>query len=77
MVVVRKPNGNLRICLDPKDLNKVLKRNLYRLLTIEDIIPDLSRAKVLSIFEVKNRLWHIELNNASSKLATFNMPFVR
>lgn len=26
MVVVEKPNGKLRICLDPKDLNTAIKR---------------------------------------------------
>ena len=74
MIVVRKPNGNLRICLDPEDLNKILKCSHYPLPTIEDILPDLSRAKV---FDVKNRLWHIELDDVRSKLTTFNAPFGR
>lgn len=74
MVVVRKPNGNLRICIDPKDLYKVLKCSRYRLPTIEDILPDLSRAKVFSTFDVKNGFWHIELDDESSKLTTFNTP---
>ena len=38
MVAVRKP-GKLRICIDPKDLNKALKRNHYLMPTIEDILP--------------------------------------
>jgi hypothetical protein len=37
-VVVDRP-GKLRICLDPKDLNKALKRSHYPLPTIEDILP--------------------------------------
>lgn len=77
MVVVRKPNGNLRIWIDLKDFYKVLKRSLYRLPTIEDILPDLSRAKVFSTFDVKNGFWHIELDDESSKLTTFNTPFGR
>ena len=77
MVVVKKPNGTLRICIDPKDLNKVLKRSHYPLPTIEDILPDLSRAKVFSTFDVKNGFWHIELDEESSKLTTFNTPFGR
>ena len=77
MVVVKKPNGTLRICIDPKDLNKVLKRSHYPLPTIEDILPDLSRAKVFSTFDVKNGFWHIELDEESSKLTTFNLPLGR
>ena len=30
MVVVEKTNGELRICLDPRDLNKEIKREYYR-----------------------------------------------
>ena len=32
LVVVKKPNGKLKICIDPKPLNKALKRNHYPLL---------------------------------------------
>ena len=77
MVVVRKPISNLRICIDPKDLNKVSKRSRYPLPTIQDILPDLRRAKVFSTFDVKNGFWHIELDQESSKLTTFNTPFGR
>jgi hypothetical protein len=30
MVVVEKPNGKLRICLDPKHLNKAIKREHFQ-----------------------------------------------
>ena len=33
MVIVEKPGGNLRICLDPKDLNKAIKRQHFQLPT--------------------------------------------
>ena len=77
MVVVKKPNGTLCICIEAKDLNKVLKCSHYPLPTIEDIQPDLSRAKVFHTFDVKNDFWHIELDEESSKLTTFNTPFGR
>ena len=53
MVILKKPNGNIRVCLDPKNLNKVLKRSHYPMPTIDDILPVLSRAKVFSEFDVK------------------------
>lgn len=30
--VVRKRNGDLRVCMDPEDLNKCIKRNILRFL---------------------------------------------
>ena len=41
MVAVRKPSGKLRICLDPQDLNRALKRPHYPMPTVEEILPHL------------------------------------
>ena len=77
MVVTKKPNGKLRICIDPKDLNKAVKRSHYPSRTIEDLIPDLTQAKVFSVLDAKNAFWQVELDDASSKLTCFNTPFGR
>lgn len=37
MVSVQKPNGKPRLCIDPRPLNKALKRNHFTLPTIDDI----------------------------------------
>ena len=37
MVVAQKKDGGLRTCIDPRDLNKALKREYYQLPTIEEI----------------------------------------
>ena len=77
LVVVKKPNGKLRVCIDPKPLNKALKRSHYPLPVIDDLLPDLSKAKVFSVCNVKNGFWHVELDEASSYLTTFGTPFGR
>ena len=77
MVVVRKPTGKLRICIDPKDLNKVTRRSHYPIPTIDEILPDLREAKVFSVFDVRNGFWHVELDEESSLLTTFITPFGR
>jgi len=77
MVAVNKSNGKIRLCLDPKPLNKALKRNHYPLATIEDILPELSRAKVFSLLDTKNGYWHVKLDESSSVLTTFGTPWGR
>ena len=77
LVVVGKPDGTLRICLDPKDLNKAIMRENYPLPTVEEVATRLSGAKVFSIFDVKQGFWHVELDLVSSLLTTFNTPFGR
>ncbi|GFS85112.1 transposon Tf2-9 polyprotein [Nephila pilipes] len=41
LVIVEKSNGNLRLCLDPRDLNKVIKREHYQIPCTDDIISRL------------------------------------
>lgn len=77
LVIVHKSNGQIRVCIDPKDLNRVLRRSYYPMLTIDQILPDLARAEVFSTVDVKNGFWHVELDDESSRLTTFNSPFGR
>ena len=65
------------MCIDPKDLNKALKRSHYPLPTTDDILPEIHRTKIFSTFDVKNGFWHVELDEESSKLTCFNTPFER
>lgn len=43
MLVIVKPN-NLRICLDPSDLNKAICREHYQMPTVEEVATRLSQA---------------------------------
>ena len=75
MVVLPKKSGKLRICLDPKDLNKAIRREHYPLPVIEDIATRLCGARVFTILDVRQRFWHIPLEDRSTYLTTFNTPF--
>ncbi|KAF0024606.1 hypothetical protein F2P81_023408 [Scophthalmus maximus] len=77
MVVVQKQNGKPRVCIDPRPLNKALKCSHFPLPTIEDILPDLSKAKVFTVCDVKSGFWHVKLEEVSSYLTTFSPPFGR
>lgn len=77
MVSIKKPNGKLRICIDPKPLNRALKRSHYPLPTIEDVLPEMSKAKVFTVCDVKEGFWHVKLEEESSYLTTFATPFGR
>ena len=76
MVVVRKPK-KLRVCLDPKDLNKAIKRSKYMMPTIDDILPKVSKAKVFTVLDAKDGFWQVKLEEKSSYLTTFWTPFGR
>lgn len=77
MVVATKKSGSLRICLDPRPLNKALKRERYQLPVMDEILPDLAKAKVFSKVDLSAGYWHVVLEEESSKLTTFQTPFGR
>ena len=75
MVAVKKSDGSIRLCIDPKPLNKALKRNHYPHPVIEDLLPNLSKAKVFTVLDAKNGFWHVQLDQESSYLTTFATPW--
>ena len=77
MVAITKKNRDLRICLDPKDLNKAIFRENYPMPTIEDVATRLDGAKVFCIMDVQSGFWHVPLDEQSSYYTTFNTPFGR
>ena len=77
LVVREKENGRLRLCLDPKDLNKAIKREHHPIPTLEEITPNLTGAKLFSKLDARNGYWNIKLDEESSYLTTFNTPFGR
>ena len=48
LVVREKPNGSFSICLDPKDLNKVIKREHYPVQTVDMVINRLQGTTLFS-----------------------------
>ena len=77
LLVVAKPDGRIRICIDPKPLNKALRRAHYPMPTIDDVLPQLSGAKIFSTVDAKDGFWHLKLDDESSHLTTFETPFGR
>ena len=46
VVVTPKADGSIRLCLDPRDLNRAVKRNAYYARTVDDVIPQVSGSTV-------------------------------
>ncbi|KAL6462444.1 hypothetical protein MHYP_G00288660 [Metynnis hypsauchen] len=78
LVAVEKPKtGKLRVCLDPRPLNKAIQRPHYPLPTLDDITPRLAGAQYFSVLDARSGYWTIKLSHESSMLTTFNTVFGR
>lgn len=74
---MQKPNRKVRICWDPRELNKAIQREHYPMTTAEEIAAELSESKVFSVLDTTSGFWHIQLDQSSTQLykLTFNTPF--
>ena len=77
MITTMKPDGNIRLCIDPHHLNRELKRSHYPLPIIEEILPELTKAKVFTKADLREGFLQIELDDTSSRLTTFQTPWGR
>ena len=74
-VPVMKEDSSLRLCLDPKDLNKAIKRNKWYARTLDDILLELAQSKYFTVKDATSGFWHILLDLRSSLLTIFNTPW--
>ena len=75
MIAAKKPDGNIRLSIDPYFLNLALKRSHYPLPVIEEILPERSKAKVFSKVHLKEVFLQAELDEVSSKLTAGGIAF--
>ena len=67
-VVVKKPNGDLKVCLDPTDLNKYIVRPVCNLNTSDEGSFRLKDAKFFLVFDATKEFFHLPLNEKSNLL---------
>jgi predicted aspartyl protease len=76
-MVVALKKDKVRICIDPRDLNKAIKREHYPMKTVEEVVSTISGAKLFSVLDAKSGFLQIKLDYESSLLTTFNTPVGR
>lgn len=56
LVVVEKPNGDVRICLDMRQANRAILREKHPVPTIEETLQEMLGAKVFSKLDLKHSI---------------------
>ena len=60
--------NDVRICIDPRDLNKALKRPHYPMVTVEEVANRLSGAKSFMSLDACSGYWQLPVDDESSKV---------
>ena len=74
MVVVHKPNGDVRICCDLTDVNRAIIPDRYSLPTIEELSMVMSGSTVLSKIDLKQSYLQVLLDVDSRHLTAMICP---
>lgn len=75
LVPIFKDNGEVRLCVDMRRVNKVVVREKHPLPHFDEILPTLAKAKVFSVLDVKQAFHQVELDEESRKFTTFITPW--
>ena len=73
-IIVKKPNGSLRICLYPTDLNKYIVRPVCNSRTLDEVSHQLKDAKYFSVFDATKEFFHLPLSAKSRLLTAMLIP---
>ena len=68
----RKPNGEVRVCLDPSNLNKAIIREHHKPMMVEEIAHELAGVTVYTKANALKAFLQIHLTHKASLLMTFN-----
>ncbi|GFW83356.1 retrovirus-related Pol polyprotein from transposon 412 [Trichonephila clavipes] len=74
IVMVKKKDGSSRMCIDYRKLNQKLVKDKFPLPLIEDVLDTLQEAKVYSTLDLRNGLFHADVDEDCRKYTSFIVP---
>jgi len=72
VVVVKKKNGEYRMCIDFRRLNSVTVKPIYKIPDSQSLFNHLSGAKMFSSIDVSSAYYQCEMREEDKKLTAFN-----
>lgn len=74
IVLVHKKNGELRLCVDYRELNKITIQDNYPTLLIDDHLDRLRDKQYFTCLDLRNGFYHVKVAESSVKLTAFITP---
>ena len=77
LTIAPKKGGKIRMCVDLTGLNKGVKREVYPLPRVSDLLCELSKGTVFSKLDANSGFWQVEMDPECKSLTTFITPWGR
>ena len=71
VVLVGKPDGSHRLCVDYRKVNSVTKGDSYPLPRIDDCIDKVGKAKFVSKYDLLKGYWQVALTDRAKEISAF------
>lgn len=71
IVLCKKKNGDHRLCIDYRKLNRKMIKDKFPLPLIEEVIDKLENSRVFTSLDLKNGFFHVPMDPKSTKYTSF------
>ena len=72
---VKKKDGTLRVCIDYRQINKVIVKNKYPLPRIEDLFDQLKGASIFSKIDLRSGYYQLRVNDVDVPKTAFRTRY--
>ena len=75
IVIAHRKNGAIRVCIDYRRLNEVIRCPSRQIPTVEEVLGRVGQATCFSTLDMRNGYWQVEVEEESKKLLVFGTPY--
>ena len=75
IVIVRKPDGDLRLCVDYRKVNNITKVDAYQIPRIDEVFDVINGAQYFSTLDIASMYWQIPVRPQDIEKTAFIVPF--
>ena len=75
MVLVDKPDGSIRFCVDYKKPNHITNPDAYPMPRLDDLIETIGRCQFISSLDLTKGFWQMKLDPKYQEKSGFCSPF--
>ena len=75
IVLVKKKDGTLRICVDYRRLNAVAEADAYPMPRVDDLIDSLGKARYITTLDLARGYWQVPVSEESRPRTAFTTPY--